>query len=112
MIRNISFGILIYSFLFLTTSSESLLKTLEKSIEDDYDAMEADMPVVERIKAGKELIKEDTNDEWNSQYMDSDHMPDLYSLVPANYTGPISVEAFPKFSSARIEREIYIREQK
>jgi hypothetical protein len=42
--------------------------------------------------------------------MDSDHMPDLYSILPSNYTGPITIEAFPKLSEARIEREIYIRE--
>ena len=39
-------------------------------------------------------------------------MPDLYSILPTNYTGPITIEVFPKLSKARIEREIYIREQK
>jgi len=30
--------------------------------------------------------------------MDSEHMPDLYSILPANYTGPITIEVFPKLS--------------
>ena len=71
--------------------------------------MTNDIPIVERVEAGIE-VGPDKNDEYNSKYMDSEHMPDLYSILPANYTGPITIEVFPMLSMARIDREIYIRE--
>ena len=108
------FKIILLFNLLASINCESFLEGLENKIESDVssleDFIETDVPIVDSVEEGNAIIARDKLDKMNDEWIPNWERPDLFSVLPANYTGPITLERFPYLSKARIEREIYIRE--